>query len=200
MTIKELYDKLCTPEFQNVAEGSLAYNFYIYQYPADKEYEWRNNIQDFCEKLSRPVTYVDVLALNVFEEFCHFMQENRLGPDSMLDANLQDEADYPEEVRRSLEDVAGSEAFYAYLNKRIHAFAKEQGSENLHPYVFVYGIGSMFPYLRANAFLTNYEKFNIVSDYKIILFYPGTSSANSYHLFGKLNDTHAYRATLLNLQ
>lgn len=200
MTIKELYDKLCTPEFQDTANGSLAYNFYIYQYPADKEYEWRNNIQDFCNKLSRPVTYVDVLALNVFEEFCHFMQENRLGPNSMLDANLKDEAEYSEEVRRSLEDVAGSEAFYAYLNQRILAFVNEQSADSMRPYVFVYGIGSMFPYLRANAFLTNYERVNNVSDYKIILFYPGTSSDNTYRLFDKLNDTHAYRATLLNLQ
>lgn len=200
MTIKELYDKLCSPEFQDVADGSLAYNFYIYQYPAEREYEWRHNIKDFCDKLSRPVTYVDVLALNIFEEFCSFMKENRLGPDIMLDANLQDEADYPDDVRRSLEDVAGSEAFYAYLNQRILGFIRDQGSENKHPYIFVYGIGSMYPYLRANAFLANYEKFNAVSLYKLILFYPGTNSENTFHLFGRLKDIHAYRATLLNLQ
>ena len=49
MTIQQLYAKLCTPEFQDTANGSLNYNVYIYQYPAEKEYAMRENIVDFCD-------------------------------------------------------------------------------------------------------------------------------------------------------
>ena len=66
-----------------------------------------------------------------------------------------------------------------------------------HPYVFVHGIGKMFPYLRTNVFLTRYEKYNDTSRYKIILFYPGHQEGNSFSLFDTLEDAHTYRATLL---
>ena len=72
MTIQQLYAKLCTPEFQDTANGSLNYNVYIYQYPAEKEYAMRENIVDFCDKLARPAIYVDVLALNLFTELPQF--------------------------------------------------------------------------------------------------------------------------------
>lgn len=36
MTIKELDDKLNSPGFQDTENGDLFYNFFIYQYPAEK--------------------------------------------------------------------------------------------------------------------------------------------------------------------
>ena len=66
-----------------------------------------------------------------------------------------------------------------------------------HPYVFVYGIGKMYPYMRSNEFLTAYEEFNDTSKYKIILFYPGHREGNSFVLFDTLHDQHSYRAILL---
>ena len=65
------------------------------------------------------------------------------------------------------------------------------------PYVFVYGIGSMYPYIRVNELLTLYEQYNVTYKYKIIVFYPGHRENNSFRLFGLLPDHHTYRATLL---
>ena len=53
----------------------------------------------------------------------------------------------------------------------------------------------MYPYLRTNVLLTNYENYNEVSKYKIILFYHGRRSGNSYNLFNVLEDSNIYRAT-----
>lgn len=36
MSIQELYDYLNSPEFQNVKNGNIFYNYYIYQYPAKR--------------------------------------------------------------------------------------------------------------------------------------------------------------------
>ena len=69
MTIKELDDKLNSPGFQDPENGDLFYNFFIYQYPADKEYDIRRQIQEFKANLIRPINYVDVLCLNLFEGF-----------------------------------------------------------------------------------------------------------------------------------
>ena len=135
MTIKELDDKLNSPGFQDTENGDLFYNFFIYQYPAEKEYDIRKQIQEFKANLIRPTNYVDVLTLNLFDD------------------------------RR--------------------------------PYVFMYGIGSMYPYLRVNEFLALYEDYNETDKYKIIVFYPGHRDQNSFRLFDTLPDNHTYRATLL---
>ena len=107
-------------------------------------------------------------------------------------------AEYPEDILNELKETARSPDFYNYLHKRINEHLMEQQTGNAKPYVFVYGIGSMFPYLRANVFLTCMEQFNQVNQYKMILFYPGESKGNSYSLFSQLEDMHAYRGTLLN--
>ena len=166
MTIKELDDKLNSPGFQDTENGDLFYNFFIYQYPAEKEYDIRKQIQEFKQNLIRPTNYVDVLTLDLFEEFS------------------------------TLERHAHSEKFVKYLHERIVAHITID-DEYRRPYVFMYGIGTMYPYLRANELLAKYEDYNETGRYKIILFYPGHREQNSFKLFDTLNDHHTYRATLL---
>ena len=74
---------------------------------------------------------------------------------------------------------------------------KKQEGDCETPYVFVYGIGSMYPYMRTSTFLSKYEEFNKTNQYKIILFYPGHRVENSFSLFGRIHDHNTYRAHLL---
>lgn len=46
MTVDELYEKLSSPAFQDPKNGDLFYNFFVYQYPARKEYAIRQQIKD----------------------------------------------------------------------------------------------------------------------------------------------------------
>ena len=200
MTIKELDDKLNSPGFQDTENGDLFYNFFIYQYPAEKEYDIRQQIQDFKVNLRRPLNYVDVLTLNLFEEFCTFLDRKPfLRHPSMLNYLLEKERRDPSQapnVQATLTRNAHSEAFLRYVHQRIIDHVNIRDSYR-RPYVFMYGVGSMFPYLRVNEFLALYENFNETGKYKIIIFYPGHREQNSFRLFGTLPDNHTYRATLL---
>ena len=198
MTIDELYEKLSSRQFQDTQNGDLFYNFFVYQYPADKEYEIRQQIKEFKEQLIRPINYVDVLTMNLFEEFCNFLDGQSFGKQhpSYLKYLIEKDGSNPKSVTKTLTNKANSDAFYEYVHNRIlqHISIKD---DKVRPYIFLYGIGSMYPYLRTNVFLTNYEKYNQSSNYKLIVFYPGNVNKNTYHLFGMLNDEHTYRATLL---
>ena len=201
MTVKELYEKLCDPGFQRTEDGDIFYNFYIYQYDAEKEYEIRDQIREFKDNLIRPTNYVDVLCLNLFDEFCRFLDKKRfLSHPSMLKYQLEKEASNPEANGRGVADTlsrnAHSKDFLCYLHQRIldHISIKD---EFHRPYVFMYGVGSMFPYLRVNELLALYEDYNETYKYKIIVFYPGNREQNTFKLFGALDDKHTYRATLL---
>lgn len=198
MTIDELYEKLSSRQFQDTQNGDLFYNFFVYQYPADKEYEIRQQIKEFKEQLIRPINYVDVLTMNLFKEFCNFLDSQSFGKQhpSYLKYLIEKDDSNPNGVTKTLTNKANSDAFYEYVHNRIiqHISIKD---DKVRPYIFLYGIGSMYPYLRTNVFLTNYEKYNQSSNYKLIVFYPGNVNKNTYHLFGMLNDEHTYRATLL---
>ena len=198
MTIDELYEKLSSRQFQDTQNGDLFYNFFVYQYPADNEYEIRQQIKEFKEQLIRPINYVDVLTMNLFEEFCNFLDSQSFGKlhPSYLKYLIEKDGSNPDSVTKTLTNKANSDAFYEFVHNKIiqHISIKD---DKIRPYIFLYGIGSMYPYLRTNVFLTNYEKYNQSSNYKLIVFYPGNVNKNTYHLFGMLNDEHTYRATLL---
>ena len=195
MTIEQLYDYLNSPDFQK-ADGNIFYNYYIYQYPASKEYLMRQQIVDFKEKLERPTTYINAMILDLFQVFCDYLSEEKFGDRSLLEDTLEEDQAHPNMVTTELTTEANSDNFIHYVNERIKAHITQNDGLN-HPYVFVHGIGKMFPYLRTNVFLTRYEKYNDTSLYKIILFYPGHREGNSFSLFDTLPDSHTYRAILL---
>lgn len=195
MTVEQLYDYLNSPEFQKV-DGNLFYNYYIYQYPAAGEYAMRRQIKDFKARLERPTTFVNAMLLDLFQVFCDYLEHEQFGDKSLLQDTLEQDRTHPELVTEELTSEANSDAFIRFVSERIRQHI--HSNDGLcHPYVFVYGIGKMFPYLRTNVFLTRYEKYNDTDLYKIILFYPGHQEGNSFSLFDTLNDTHTYRAILL---
>ena len=88
MTIPELYDYLRSDHFMK-QDGNIFYNYYIYQYPANKEYEMRRQIQEFKEKLERPTTFVDALVLDLFKVFCDYLAAEKFGDNSLLDDTFE---------------------------------------------------------------------------------------------------------------
>ncbi|MCO6025568.1 DUF1788 domain-containing protein [Prevotella cerevisiae] len=196
MTIPELYDYLCSPQFQDAKSGNIFYNYYIYQYPARQEYEIRRQIREFQQQLRRPAHFINAVLLDLFEVFCDYLKAETFGNQNLLDMTFQEEKDTPDEVTSELTYEANSDEFFSFVHDRILQYIQEDDGYK-HPYVFVYGIGKMFPYLRSNVFLNGYEKYNDTDIYKIILFYPGHSVGNSFSLFDTLPDEHTYRAILL---
>lgn len=196
MTIPELYEYLCSPQFMDERSGNIFYNYYIYQYPASKEYEMRRQIMEFKENLERPSNFVNALVIDLFSVFCDYLRSNNFGPLSLLEDALECDKDDPDMVTESLTTDANSDEFAKFVCDRINEHMEKNDGYN-KPYVFIHGIGKMFPYLRTNVFLTRYEKYNDTSRYKIILFYPGHQEGNSFSLFDVLSESHTYRATLL---
>lgn len=195
MTVEELYKHLTSSEFQNT-DGNIFYNYYIYQYPATSEYKMRKQIVEFKEKLERPTSYINAMILDLFEVFCDYLKAENFGDNSLLEDTFDEDKTAPDSVTDELTTEANSDNFIHYVSERIKEYITQNDGLN-HPYVFVHGIGKMFPYLRTNVFLTKYEKYNDTNLYKIIVFYPGHQNGNTFSLFDTLTDSHTYRAILL---
>lgn len=193
MTIKELYDLLCDKSFQDPATGYLFFPAYMYLYEPEDEYLIREEIASMKERLVRPTDFVDVLDLNIFNEFCNYLKTQKWGSTNWLDFILSEEAKNYQNVQRTLRQKANDVKFCTFLNNKIQLHINEV-SDLKKSYVFIYGFGQIFPYLRASKFMNFFEQY--IKGYKIILFYPGNADKN-YNLFKVLNDEHLYRAIKL---
>jgi hypothetical protein len=193
MTIKELYDLLCDKSFQEPATGYLFFPAYMYLYEPENEYLIREEIASMKDRLVRPTDFVDVLDLNIFNEFCNYLKTQKWGSTNWLHFILSEEAQNYQSVQRTLRQKANDNKFCTFLNNKIQLHINEV-SDLKKSYVFIYGFGQIFPYLRASKFMNLFEQY--IKGYKIILFYPGNADKN-YNLFKVLNDEHLYRAIKL---
>lgn len=200
--IKKLYDKLNNPDF--IRPGGISYNFYIVPYDVRKEHTIMADLAALAGDLKRPADYIDVLSLNLFDIFMEFLGNTHFGKKSLLDHLLESDSKAIEprvhdNIAKALFDKAHGKEFVDFVHAKVSTHFEQHDAVHKRPYVFIYGIGAMYPYLRANAFLTAYEAVNDANRYKVILFYPGIVRDAEFSLFGVLNDHHAYRAQILEL-
>lgn len=196
MTVDELYKKLSDPNFQDTENGDLFYNFFVFQYDPDKEYEIQRQIQELKDSLERPNNFIDLLALDIYEEFISFLKGQEIWGTSFLEEVLNTDKVDPEGATKMLTEQANSEDFLKQLHQKILAH-KAIDDDKDRPFIIFYGMGKMYPYLRTSTLLAKYEQYNLSNEYKIIVFYPGKKDGNSYRLFDRLYDQNTYRATLL---
>lgn len=193
MTITELYHKLANKDFQDYNTGKLFWPVYMYGYEPKEEYNIRREIQDIKGRLHRPNNYLNILTLDIFQEFLNYLDASSFGKKNKLKFYLESEASKPDKVQQALIKDAASEKFFDWVHERITQHLESSGDFEV-AYVFMYGWGAIFPYLRTSKFLNNFEKH--IGKYKLIVFYPGKVKP-SYNLFGLVNDENLYRATTL---
>ena len=115
MTIPELYEYLCSPQFQDEKSGNIFYNYYIYQYPANKEYEMRRQVQEFKEKLERPTNFVDALVLDLFKVFCEYLSNEKFGDTSLLEDTFEEDKMHPDMVTNQLQLLYALPLFLLFI-------------------------------------------------------------------------------------
>lgn len=194
MTITELYTQLSDKDFQRHETGNLFFPAYMYMYDATKEYEVDKEILDIKNRLHRPNSYLDVMIIDIFEEFVAFLKQDNIARNmSRFNFYTTQESNKPLEVDKALHREAYGEGFLKHLDDKIQQHLTNAKHYEV-AYVFVKGFGNAFPHIRASRFMNNFEKY--IKGYKLIMFYPGVAK-NYYSLFGLLKDENLYRAIKL---
>lgn len=194
MTITELYNQLSNKDFQDHQTGNLFFPAYMYMYDTTKEYEINREILDIKNRLHRPNNYLDVMVLDIFEEFITYLKQDDIAKGiSRYTFYTTQEPNKPSEVDKALHREAYSDGFLNYLDKKIKGHLNNTNQYEV-AYVFVKGFGNSFPHIRASRFMNNFEKH--IKGYKLIMFYPGEAKSY-YSLFGVLKDENLYRAIKL---
>tara|TARA_B110000046_G_scaffold91830_1_gene99862 strand:+ start:389 stop:979 length:591 start_codon:yes stop_codon:yes gene_type:complete len=193
MTIPELYDQLCDKDFQDHYTGNLFFPAYMYMYDAEKEYEIDKEILSIKDKLYRPSNYLDIMVIDIFEEFTNYLKKEKFGRDLKFDYYLERESGQPKQVADALKKDAYDNRFLTYLDNKIQSHLNSTEEYEV-AFVIIKGFGNAFPYIRASRFMNNFEKY--IKGFKLIMFYPGEAK-DYYSLFGLLKDENLYRAIKL---
>ena len=193
--LDDVFRRLADPEFQALGAGLMSFPAYVYVYPPDQEYEFREAISSLPKRLRRPNVGQDPLLVNIFEEFLSFLEAESLSGRPLLSHVLEQEADAPKMVERQLKSQAKSDAFIQGLADKFDRHVSEESELN-RSYILVHGWGAIHPYLRSSQFLDRME--GEIGEYKLILFYPGTYEGGQFRLFGTLTSNRVYRASCLN--
>lgn len=194
MTITELYNQLSNKDFQDHQTGNLFFPAYMYMYDATKEYEIEHEILDIKHRLHRPNNYLDVMVLDIFEEFVSYLKQDEIiKGTSRFTFYSNQETDKPEAVDKALYREAYDPRFLNHLDQKIQDHLTNTEHYEV-AYVFLKGFGNAFPHIRASRFMNNFEKY--IKGYKLIMFYPGEAKTY-YSLFGLLKDENLYRAIKL---
>jgi hypothetical protein len=193
--LEAVFQQLASDEFQDVGGGLMSFPAYVYVYPPEREYAFREAVEGLCNRLRRSNVGQDPLLVSVFDEFLAFLEAETLGGKPVLDYIHDQETDDPEKIDRQLKEHARSDEFAQWMAERFEGHVTGD-SDLRRTYVLVHGWGAIHPYLRSSRLLDRME--GKVGDYKMILFYPGTYENGRFRLFGQLTSTRVYRASCLN--
>jgi len=193
--LDDLFQILADPDFQKPGSGLMSFPAYVYVYPPDKEYAFREALPQLQERLRRPNVGQNPLIRNVHDALVEYLQEKTLGGRPLLDRILEQEEEDPQKVDRQVKRHARSGDFVEEVASQFSQFIDGDGELD-RSYVFLHGWGAIHPYLRASKFLDLMEPH--LRGYKLILFYPGTYADGEFRLFGELSSGNVYRASCLN--
>lgn len=203
MTTEELYKTFEDKYFQDNTLGSIFSNVYIYPYDVKEENRILSTIADFKKRLSRPSNNLDILYVDLFQLMMDYLKSNHFGNrGTYLDFFQQKEKEGLEMSNSITQKIdTDNEEFLKMLNDKIATFLDQNNSKNdglKRSIVILYGVTQIYPYLRVNQLLSNFEQYNTGEKYKLVLCYPGEATDSSFSLFGILKDNHAYRAQILS--
>ena len=163
---------------------------YIFDYPAQAELQVREHIQMLMRRFESHHSELRVLHLNLLDVILAYLDQRGL-----FDKALKMEA--AKDASAVLRALKGSLAA-----AKISDFIAAKYKPAEYDLVFLSGVGSVWPMLRAHSLLNSLHK--LIDKTPLLMFYPGTFDGTTLRLFGQIATTNSrpdnkpyYRAFIL---
>lgn len=178
---EEVYRKLASAEFGQNLGGELP--LYIQPIPVSKQTELNaqaNRLVSRLSKLGKTALVIDLYQLSI----------ELLEEEGVLQTLLEEE--------KELDQDAISSTLDSILDIKEVIIPRISGiiSENNPDFVFIIGVGRVYPFIRSHGILNNIEE--LANNCNMILFFPGEYNNLQLSLFGTISDENYYRGHNLN--
>ena len=180
--LDQMEDAIRKPSFRQSSGRANEVNYWIFDYPPEKELEVRERIKYMQNKNAKGGEEFDLVVFDLYDIIIDFLEKN----------GFMEEC-YKFEQKKGLERVTKAVSNSMKINdddSYIVQYIKDNTPENA--VVFLTGVGKCFPILRSHKVLNNlHQAFVRVP---VVMFFPGVYNEQELILFGEIKDDNYYRA------
>lgn len=178
--LNQIPEKILSSEFLNSQGLGNEIGFWIFDYDPAAELSVREYIAFLENMLTKKHSKISYVHINLLDMLVQYL--NSRGFVEKAIALQQQKGD--EALLKALAGPLHMDKFAPYLVEVTQAAEKS--------IVFISGIGSVWPLLRAHNLLNSLH--SLLGQTPMVLFYPGHYDGQSMRLFGKIPSDNYYRA------
>lgn len=186
MDLNERLDKMeeaiKKPSFRQSSGRANEVNYWIFDYPAERELEVRERIKYMQKKNAKGGDEFTLVVFDLYDIIIDFLEKN----------DFLEEC-YKFEKNKGLDRISKAVSNAMKINDEdsvIIQHIKDNTPENA--IVFLTGVGKCYPILRSHKVLNNlHQAFVRVP---VVMFFPGVYNEQELILFGEIKDDNYYRA------
>ena len=176
-----VYQKLASVEFGQNLGGELP--LYIQPIPVSKQTELNAQAKRLVSRLSK--LGKNAIVIDLYEMSMELLEEQ-----GVLQTLLEEEKELDKDaISSTLDSILDIKEV---IIPRISSII----SENNPDFVFIIGVGRVYPFIRSHGILNNIEE--LANNCNLILFFPGEYNNLQLSLFGTISDENYYRGHNLN--
>ena len=180
--LDEMEEKIRSPKLRESSGRANEVNYWIFDYPPERELEVRERIKYMQNKNSKGGDEFELVVFDRYDIIIDFLEKN----------DFMEEC-YKFEKKKGLERITKAVSNSMKINdddSYIVQYIKDNTPENA--VVFLTGVGKGFPILRSHKVLNNlHQAFVRVP---VVMFFPGVYNEQELILFGEIKDDNYYRA------
>lgn len=180
--LDKMEEAIRKPSFRQSSGRANEVNYWIFDYPPEKELEVRERIKYMQNKNAKGGDEFELVVFDLYDIIIDFLEEN----------SFMDEC-YKFEQKKGLERITKAVSNSMKINdddSYIVQYIKDHTPGNA--VVFLTGVGKCFPLLRSHKVLNNlHQAFVRVP---VVMFFPGIYNEQELILFGEIKDDNYYRA------
>ena len=170
------------PSFRKGTGRANEVNYWVFDYPPEKELEVRERVEYLKNKNDRGDDDFELVVFDLYDIIIDFLEKK----------NFMEKC-YDFEKKRGIERIVKAVTNSMKVNdddSLIVQYIKEHTPENA--VVFLTGIGKCYPILRSHKVLNNLHQAFVRCP--VVMFFPGTYNEQELILFNEIKDDNYYRA------
>ena len=180
--LDEMEAAIKKPSFRTSSGRANEVNYWIFDYPPERELEFRERIEYMKKKNSKGTDDFELVVFDLYDIIIDYLEGK----------NFMDKC-FQFEKKKGLDRITKAVNNSMKINDDdsfIVQYIKDHTPENA--VVFLTGVGKCYPILRSHKVLNNlHQAFVRVP---VVMFFPGTYNEQELILFNEIKDDNYYRA------
>lgn len=180
--LDEMEQAIRKPSFRSSSGRANEVNYWIFDYPPERELEVRERIAWMKNKNQKGLDGFELVVFDLYDIIIDFL----------IGKNFMDKC-YEFEQKRGFERITKAVTRSMKINEddsRIVQYIRDHTPENA--VVFLTGIGKCYPILRSHKVMNNLHQAFVKAP--VVMFFPGTYNEQELILFNEIKDDNYYRA------